>query len=79
MKSCPKVILALLLLCAIHACWAKPKWLWVNDAFLDDLESAANDAEDRRFENVERKMSTRKMSCPGGCIKSTCYDGKCRK
>ena len=75
MKSCTKVVVAFFVLCAIHACLAKPKWLWLNEDVVDDLELEANDGQDRRFKNAKRKMSVRK-----GCDKckaSNCYDNIC--
>ena len=75
MKSCAKVVVAFFVLCAIHACLAKPKWLWLNEDVVDDLELEANDGQDRRFKNAKRKMSIRK-----GCHKCktpNCYDNIC--
>ena len=79
MKSCTaKVMMVLVVLCAIHACLAKPKWLWVDsEDSLDDLEMTANDAEARGFKNVKRKLFRRKMfkNCDR-CQDTNCY-GKC--
>lgn len=73
MKSCAKVVVVLFVLCAIHACLAKPKWLWSNEDVMDDL---ALEADDRRFESEKREMSIRKLSCDT-CRTSNCYGGVC--
>ena len=78
MKKCTaKVMMGLVVLCTIHACLAKPKWLWVDEKSLDDSEMTANDAEARRFKNVKRKLFRRKMfkDCTK-CQDPNCY-GEC--
>ena len=78
MKSCTaKVMMVLVVLCAIHTCLAKPKWLWVDEDSLNDSEMTANDAETRGFKNVKRKLFSRKMfkNCDQ-CQDPNCY-GKC--
>lgn len=77
MKSCAiKVVAVFVLLCAIQACLAKPKWLWVNDDVMDDLELEADDVHDRLFKNEKRKMSVLKLGCKNCptpiCIKNVC-------
>lgn len=73
MKSCAKVVAVFFVLCAIHACLAKPKWLWFNEDVMDDLELEADDAHDRQF---NRGKPARKLSCQE-CPTSNCYNGKC--
>ena len=76
MMNCTKVTIALLVLCAIHVCFAKPKWLWVNEDDSEDLELAETlDSKGRGFENVKRKVF-RGGSC-GVCPTGNCYGGKC--
>ena len=64
------------LLCAIQACLAKPKWLWVNDDVVDDLELEADDVHDRLFKNEKREMSVLKLDCTG-CPTASCFGGVC--
>ena len=46
-----KVVIALFMLCAIHACLGKPKWLWMDEDTLDDLKMTRNrnDVESREY------------------------------
>ena len=60
MKSCTKVVVVFFVLCAINACLAEAKWLWLNEDVIDDLELEADNAQDQHFKNAKRKMSLRK-------------------
>ena len=75
MKSCTKVVIVFFVLCAINACLAEAKWLWLNEDVMDDLELEADDAPDQHFKNAKRKMSLRK-DCKT-CKTSNCYNDVC--
>ena len=62
MKSSAKVIFVLLLLCLIHSSVAKPKWIWMDDDFVDDVEVTKNGAEGNTFENGKR-LFTKTTPC----------------
>ena len=72
-----KVVAIFVVLYAIQACLAKPKWLWANDDDMGDLELKAHDVHDRLFKNEKRKMSVLKVSCDkcktGNCYNNVCY------
>ena len=75
MKSFTKVVVVFFVLCAMNACLAEAKWLWLNEDVMDDLELVANDAQYQHFKNAKRRMSLRK-----GCDKcktSNCYNDVC--
>jgi hypothetical protein len=64
-----KVVIALFMLCAIHACLGKPKWLWMDEDTLDDLKMTRNrnDVESREY------LQTKCANCKAG----SCHGGRC--
>ena len=66
-----KVVIALFMLCAIHACLGKPKWLWMDEDTLDDLKMTRN-----RNDVESREYLQRKHPCDY-CSSGSCHGGKC--
>jgi hypothetical protein len=66
-----KVVIALFMLCAIHACLGKPKWLWMDEDTLDDLKMTRNrnDVESREYLQTGNECDQ--------CSSGSCYGGEC--
>ena len=75
MKSCTKVVVVFVVLCAINACLAEAKWLWLNEDVMDNLELEAHDTQDQHLKSAKRKVSLRK-GCDK-CSTSNCYNDVC--
>ena len=56
------------MMCVLSSCWAKSKWLLVNDEFIEKAIASNNDEK----EEVGKHRANTKRGC-GDCKYSECY------
>ena len=56
------------MMCVLSSCWAKPKWLLVNDEFIEKAIASKNDEK----EEVGKHRANTKRGFPKKCVYSDC-------